>query len=187
MRHGPKRGTGIQPIADKYVGYASLILLANSSLVAVAIGYAVRRSDSPEVALDPSPSRGCSDCLWSESIWTTARGIDLSLRPQEISPVPEETCRVAKAAFRKGRISLRMRDEIGPLLDDPMCAPLVPSVGQPAEGPWRLALVTVPQFGEGWSDRQAADAVGGRIDGKDALGLEWGDPGCDASVLWEFC
>jgi transposase len=36
------------------------------------------------------------------------------------------------------------------------------------------------------SDRQAADAVRGRIDWKYALGLELADPGFDASVLSEF-
>jgi transposase len=47
-------------------------------------------------------------------------------------------------------------------------------------------LVTVMQFAEDLSDRQAADAVRGRIDGKYALGLELDDPGFDFSVLSEF-
>jgi transposase len=42
------------------------------------------------------------------------------------------------------------------------------------------------QFAEGLPDRQAADAVRGRIDWKYALGLELTDPGFDASVLSEF-
>lgn len=42
------------------------------------------------------------------------------------------------------------------------------------------------QFAEGLSDRQAADAVRGRIDCKYALSLELDDPGFDASVLSEF-
>ncbi|MGR0185165.1 transposase [Azospirillum aestuarii] len=36
--------------------------------------------------------------------------------------------------------------------------------GQPGLAPWRLALVTVLQFAEGLFDRQAAEAVRGRID-----------------------
>lgn len=56
----------------------------------------------------------------------------------------------------------------------------------PAEAPWRLALVTVMQFAEGLSDRQAADAVRSRIDFKYALGLELTDPGFDHTVLSEF-
>ena len=42
------------------------------------------------------------------------------------------------------------------------------------------------QFAEDLSDRQAADAVRGRIDWKYALGLELDDPGFDFSVLCEF-
>jgi transposase len=49
-----------------------------------------------------------------------------------------------------------------------------------------MALVTVMQFAEGVSDRQAAVAVRSRFDWKDALALEWTDPGFDASVLSEF-
>ena len=52
--------------------------------------------------------------------------------------------------------------------------------------PGRLALVTVLQFGENLSDRQAADAVRGRIDWKYLLGLPIDDPGFDHSVLTEF-
>jgi len=110
----------------------------------------------------------------------------MSLQPQDIAPVPEETQRIARAAFPKGNIYVRMRDEIGTIYDDPMFAPLFPSRGQPAERPWRLALITVMQFVEGLSDRQAADAVRSRIDWKYALSLELTDPGGDASVLCEF-
>src|SRR5262249_11701657 len=65
-------------------------------------------------------------------------------------------------------------------------ADLYPNVGQPAEAPWRLALVTILQFAENLTDRQAADAVRGRIDWKYALGLELTDAGFDFSVLSEF-
>ena len=54
--------------------------------------------------------------------------------------------------------------------------------GQPAEAPWRLALVSVMQYMEGLSDRQAAEAVRERIDWKYTLGLELTDPGFDFSV-----
>src|SRR3954452_2629313 len=70
----------------------------------------------------------------------------MSLQPQEIAPVPEETERIARAAFPKGNIYLRLRDEIGTIFDDPMFAPLFPARGQPAECPWQLALITVMQF-----------------------------------------
>ena len=110
----------------------------------------------------------------------------MSLRPAEIAPVPAGTAQVAAAAFPKGCPAMRMRDELGTIYDDRTFAPLYPARGQPAHPPWRLALVTVLQFAEGLSDRQAADAVRGRIDWKDALGLELTDPGFDFSVLSEF-
>ena len=110
----------------------------------------------------------------------------MSLQPGPVPPVPAETARVARAAFPKGTAFMRMRDEFGAIYEDAASAPLFPARGQPAEAPWRLALVTVFQFAEDLSDRQAADAVRGRIDWKYALSLDLVDPGFDASVLSEF-
>jgi transposase len=110
----------------------------------------------------------------------------MSLRPEPIGPVPEETARVAHAAFRRGNAYLRLRDELGTIYTDEAFASLFPTRGQPAEAPWRLALVTVLQFAEGLSDRQAAEAVRSRIDWKYLLGLELNDPGFDYSTLSEF-
>ncbi len=110
----------------------------------------------------------------------------MSLQPTPILPVPKETARVARAAFPKGNRYLEMRDVLGTIYTDELFADLYPQRGQPAEAPWRLALVTVFQFQEGLSDRQAAEAVRGRIDWKYALSLELTDAGFDASVLSEF-
>jgi transposase len=93
---------------------------------------------------------------------------------------------VARTAFPKGNRYLQMRDVLGTIYTDELFADLYPSHGQPAQAPWRLALVTVFQFQEGLSDRQAAEAVRGRIDWKYALSLELTDAGFDASVLSEF-
>jgi transposase len=84
----------------------------------------------------------------------------MSLRAEPIGPVPEETARIARAVFRQGNGYLRLRDELGTIYADETFASLFPTHGQPAEAPWRLALVTVLQFAEGLSDRQAAEAVG---------------------------
>jgi len=110
----------------------------------------------------------------------------MSLPPQKIAPVPEATAQVARAAFPKGNVYLQMRDELGSLYSDEMFADLYPEDGQPAVRPWRLALVTVMQFAENLSDRQAADAVRDRIAWKYALSLKLTDPGFDFSVLSEF-
>jgi transposase len=110
----------------------------------------------------------------------------MSLRPQPIDPVPEQTARIARAAFPKGNVYLQMRDELGTCYTDEEFAHLYPTRGQPALSPWRLALVTVMQFAENLSDRQAAEAVRARIDWKYALGLELTDPGFHFSVLGDF-
>jgi hypothetical protein len=47
----------------------------------------------------------------------------MSLQPQEIPPVPEETKRVARAAFPRGNIYMRMRDELGAIYDDHLLPP----------------------------------------------------------------
>lgn len=110
----------------------------------------------------------------------------MSLRPGPVPPVPAETARVARAAFPGGNVYLRMRDELGTVFDDAQFSRLFPARGRPAEAPWRLALVTVFQFVENLSDRQAADAVRARIDWKYALPLELTDRGFDHTVLSEF-
>jgi transposase len=110
----------------------------------------------------------------------------MSLHPTDSTSIPEETSRVARAAFPKGTLAMQLRDTLGSVFADPMFATLFPRRGQPAEAPWRLALVTVLQFVENLSDRQAAEAVRGRIDWKYALGLELTDPGFDYSGLCKF-
>jgi transposase len=110
----------------------------------------------------------------------------VSLKPRLVPDVPELTARVARDAFPKGNPYLRLRDELGPVFRDADFADLYPRRGQPALPPGKLALVTVLQFAEDLSDRQAADAVRGRIDWKYALGLELDDPGFHFSALSEF-
>jgi len=110
----------------------------------------------------------------------------MCLHPTVVPPVPEETARVAKLAFRKGNLCLRLRDEFDTFFADAAFADLFATRGRPAEAPWRLALVTLLQFAEGLSDRQAAEAVRARIDWKYLLSLELTHPGFDHSLLCEF-
>jgi transposase len=88
--------------------------------------------------------------------------------------------------FRKGHLYLRVADELDAFITDDDFAPLFPSHGQPALASWRLALVSILQFAEGLSDRQAAHALRSRIDWKCVARLELADPGVDAPVLSEF-
>lgn len=110
----------------------------------------------------------------------------MSIQPRQPQAIPDETRRVAQAAFPKGSLYMRIRDELGSLYTDERFVDLFAVRGQPAESPGRLALVTVFQFAEGLSDRQAADSVRARIDWKYALELELTDPGFDFSILSEF-
>ncbi len=110
----------------------------------------------------------------------------MSLHPPVIEPVPDETARVAHAAFPKGHPYLTFRDVLGTIFQDEDFAALFPAWGQPGLPPWRLALVTIMPFRENLADRQAAEAVRARIDWKYLLSLELTDPGCDFSVLSEF-
>jgi len=86
------------------------------------------------------------------------------MHPQPIAPVPEDTARVAKAAFPKGNLYMYMRNVLGSIYDDEDFSELFEVRGRPAITPWRLALVTVMQFSEELSDRQAAEGVRARID-----------------------
>ena len=110
----------------------------------------------------------------------------MCLRPGSPPPAPDDTAHVAHLAFPRGNPLLTLRDRLGPVFDDHRFAPLFPSKGQPAEAPWRLALVTLLQFAEGLSDRQAAEAVRSRTDWKYLLGLPLADAGFDSTVLSEF-
>jgi transposase len=109
----------------------------------------------------------------------------VSLQPQPAFAIPEETRRVAHAAFPKGTLGLRIADELGSIYDDDQFASLFPTRGQPAASPARLAWVCILQYLEGLSDRQAAEAARGRIDWKYALALELDAPGFHHTVLSE--
>ena len=110
----------------------------------------------------------------------------MSMYPQELGTIPEETARVAHAACPKGTLAMRLRDALGELYRDEQFAALYPVEGQPAYAPWRLAVITVLQYTENLTDRQAANAVRERIDWKYSLGLELTDPGFDFSLLSGF-
>src|SRR5262245_14922328 len=110
----------------------------------------------------------------------------MSLQPQLFYVVPEETARIARAAFPRGNVYMRMYDTLGIIFRDQDFASLFSPTGQPAESPVRVALTTILQFAEGLSDRQAADAVRSRIDWKFLLCLELTDSGFDHTVLSEF-
>jgi len=110
----------------------------------------------------------------------------MSLQTQKLPEIPEETARIAKILFSKGNKYMWLRDELDAIYKDEQFKSLYPKNGQLAEQPWRLAMMSVIQYMENYTDRQAAEALKARIDLKYALSLELTDPGFDFSVLSEF-
>ena len=101
-------------------------------------------------------------------------------------PIPTETAELAHSIHPTGNLCMQLRDHFGMLYENHQFVTLFSSTGQPALAPARLALVTIMQFIEGLSDRQAADAVRDRISWKYALGLPLNDRGFHFSVLSAF-
>ena len=111
----------------------------------------------------------------------------MSLHPRPWPEVPAVTAQVAKAAFgTRGALPIRIRDELGGWYQDGDFAGAYPARGRPGLSPAQLAMVTVLQFTEDLTDRQAADAVRSRLDWKYCLGLELADPGFEFTVLSGF-
>jgi transposase len=110
----------------------------------------------------------------------------MTLSPESLPEIPEETARIARSLFPKGNRYMWLRDELGAIYQDEQFASLYPNVGQLALQPWRLAVMCIIQYMENYSDRQVAEAVKTRIDLKYALSMELTDPGYDFSVLSEF-
>ena len=110
----------------------------------------------------------------------------MSLKPQAQYVVPLETAKVTHAVFPTGNLCITLADTLSGFLNDEVFSELFEQKGQPAVSPWRLALVTILQFVEGLTDRQAADAVRSRIDWKYLLCLELTDVGFDHTVLSVF-
>jgi transposase len=114
------------------------------------------------------------------------KGSGMSLQAWDDWGVPELTARVVRASFPKGTLAVRIRDVLGPVFTDEPFAQAFRVQGRPAVSPGALALVSVLQYAEGLSDRQAADQVRARMDWKYLLGLELDDPGFDFTVLGDF-
>lgn len=67
----------------------------------------------------------------------------MSLHPKPVPPIPQDTARVACAAFPKGNIYLQLRDTLDTIYVDEDFADLFSGKGQPAQSPWRLALICI--------------------------------------------
>ena len=75
------------------------------------------------------------------------------LQPTDTTAIPAMTHLVAHAAFPNGSLAIRLRDAFGPIFNDAAFAELYPALGQSAESPARLAMVTILQFVDNLPDR----------------------------------
>jgi transposase len=110
----------------------------------------------------------------------------MSMQPKPWPEVPERTSRTARASSRKGNLAMRIRDELGAVYADEQFTGAFAVRGKPGISPAQLMIVTVLQFTENLTDRQAGEAVRDRITWKYAIGVELEDPGFDPTVLSEF-
>lgn len=110
----------------------------------------------------------------------------MSMRPRGLPEVPELTAAVAAAVFPDGSLAMRVRDELAGVFADEPFADAFGTRGPAGLSPGMLALVTVLQFAENLTDRQAAEAVRDRLSWKYALGRELTDTGFDFTVLARF-
>jgi transposase len=110
----------------------------------------------------------------------------MSMRPVSLPGIPPATAAVARAAFPAGTLAMRLRDELGVVYQNADFVEAFARRGAPAASPGVLAPVSVLQYAQRLTDRQAADAVRGRIDWKYALGMELTDSGFEFSALAGF-
>jgi hypothetical protein len=100
--------------------------------------------------------------------------------------VPAVTAQVARAAFPKGSLAIRICDALGALFETPRSRRcLRPGAARRSRRRgWRWCRCW--KFADGLSDHQAADAVRARIDWTDDLGLELPTPGLTPRCSGEF-
>src|SRR5260370_38344262 len=84
----------------------------------------------------------------------TRRSKPMSLQPQALPPIPEETARVARALFPEGNRYMRLRDELGSIYTDEQFAALYRAGGQFAKQPCRIAFLLGRQFMQHSTHRQ---------------------------------
>lgn len=95
--------------------------------------------------------------------------VTVSMRPLPSPPVPVATAALARAVFPAGCLAMRLRGELGEVFANADFVGAYPRQGGPALSPATLALVSVLQYAERLTDRQAAHAVAARIDWKYAV------------------
>jgi transposase len=110
----------------------------------------------------------------------------MSLKVQPVPPIPDDIATLVRQILPGTHPLVLMGDRLSSFISDEAFADLYPAEGKPALSPALLALVTVLQYWEFLSDRQATHMVITRLDWKYALHLALAYAGFDHSVLCEF-
>ena len=108
------------------------------------------------------------------------------MKPRTSDQIPEDTRQLGQILLKPDNVMRLIGERLSEFVHDDDFADLYPPEGRPAVWPGLLALVTVLQWAEALSDRQAAYAVVTRLDWKYALHLPMYYSGFDYSVLSEF-
>jgi transposase len=110
----------------------------------------------------------------------------MSLKVLPVRPISDDIATVVRQILPASHALVVMGDRLSSFISDEAFADLYPAEGKPALSPALLALVTILQYWEFLSDRQAAHMVISRLDWKYALHLSLTYAGFDHSVLCEF-
>jgi hypothetical protein len=75
-----------------------------------------------------------------KGVYSSKKEKKMCLKPESMNTVPEETARIARAAYPKGNIYLQLRDEFGTIYKDEQFVDLYPQRGQPAEARFPFSI-----------------------------------------------
>ena len=110
----------------------------------------------------------------------------MCLKIQPSWPMPIETEKIGQKLLNENDVYRMIGDRLFAQLNEQEYADLYSAEGKPGISPVLLAFISVFQFMEKLSDRQAINALRMRLDWKYAMHLELGYEGFDFSVLSEF-
>lgn len=110
----------------------------------------------------------------------------MSLKPDPIPPIPQETAALVQRMLPRGTTVTRLDDILAELSTDEAFVDLYATVGQPGWSAWRLAVLLLLQAREGLTDRQTMEAAASRIDWRYVLRLAPEESVPGHTILSEF-
>lgn len=143
------QGGGVANIDDEAVFAAIVyVLVSGCTPGGRRLSDSVGRCDgSPEMTFE------CGGHCSLSGLFPGREGEIMSMRPLPAPAVPESTARVARAAFPRGCLAMRIRDEFGAVFESERFVAAFAYRGGPSMSPGMLALVSVLHYAE--ADRPA--------------------------------